>query len=114
MQFQKIINDSLCTNNTLCNKKLLKYKGYCLIYNKNDYLTIKINFKWGDILIDRYIKEIPYLINIELKKYFKNIYNICYIDLIQSINKFLKNYELENDDPIYNDIKIKIYFNYTL
>ena len=45
LQFQKIINDSLCTNNTLCNKKLLKYKGYCLIYNKNDYLTIKINFK---------------------------------------------------------------------
>ena len=76
-------NDILCTNNTLCNKKLLKYKGYCLLYNKNDYLTIKINFKRGDILIDRYLKEI-----------------------------FLKNYELENDDPIYNDIKIKIYFNY--
>ena len=61
----------------------MKYKGYCLLYNKNDYLTIKINFKRGDILIDRYLKEI-----------------------------FLKNYELENDDPIYNDIKIKIYFNY--
>ena len=76
-------NDILCTNNILCNKKLLKYKGYCLLYNKNDYLTIKINFKRGDILIDRYLKEI-----------------------------FLKNYELENDDPIYNDIKIKIYFNY--
>ena len=54
-----------------------------MLYNKNDYLTIKINFKRGDILIDRYLKEI-----------------------------FLKNYELENDDPIYNDIKIKIYFNY--
>ena len=76
-------NDILCTNNTLCNKNLLKYKGYCLLYNKYDYLTIKINFKRGDILIDRYLKEI-----------------------------FLKNYELENDDPIYNDIKIKIYFNY--
>ena len=35
-------NDILCTNNTLCNKKLFKYKGYCLLYNKNDYLTIKI------------------------------------------------------------------------
>ena len=76
-------NDILCSNNILCNKKLFKYKGYCLLYNKNDYLTIKINFKRGDILIDRYLKEI-----------------------------FLKNYELENDDPIYNDIKIKIYFNY--
>ena len=76
-------NDILCTNNTFCNKNLLKYKGYCLLYNKYDYLTIKINFKRGDILIDRYLKEI-----------------------------FLKNYELENDDPIYNDIKIKIYFNY--
>ena len=76
-------NEIFCNNNTLCNKNLLKYKGYCLLYNKYDYLTIKINFKRGDILIDRYLKEI-----------------------------FLKNYELENDDPIYNDIKIKIYFNY--
>ena len=76
-------NNIICNNNDLCNKKLLKYKGYCLLYNKNDYLTIKISFKRGDILIDRYLENI-----------------------------FKENYETKNDDPINNDIKIKIYFNY--
>ena len=76
-------NNIICNNNDLCNKKLLKYKGYCLLYNKNDYLVIKISFKRGDILIDRYLENI-----------------------------FKENYETKNDDPINNDIKIKIYFNY--
>ena len=76
-------NNIICNNNDLCNKKLLKYKGYCLLYNKNDYLSIKIIFKRGDILIDRYLENI-----------------------------FKENYETKNDDPINNDIKIKIYFNY--
>ena len=76
-------NNIICNNNDLCNKKLLKYKGYCLLYNKNDYLGIKIIFKRGDILIDRYLENI-----------------------------FKENYETKNDDPINNDIKIKIYFNY--
>ena len=76
-------NEIICNSNVLCNKTLLKNKGYCLLYNKNDYYLIKIPFKRGDILIDRYLKQI-----------------------------FEENYEIENDDPIYNDIKIKIYFNY--
>ena len=76
-------NEIICNSNLLCNKNLLKNKGYCLLYNKHDYYLIKIPFKRGDILIDRYLKQI-----------------------------FDENYEIENDDPIYNDIKIKIYFNY--
>ena len=75
-------NSIICGNNELCNKKLLKNKGFCLLYNRNDYLVIKIKFKRGDILIDRYLENI-----------------------------FKENYETKNDDPINNDIKIKIYFN---
>ena len=75
-------NNIICGNNELCNKKLLKNKGFCLLYNRNDYLLIKIKFKRGDILIDRYLENI-----------------------------FKDNYETKNDDPINNDIKIKIYFN---
>ena len=76
-------NKIICNNSELCNKKLLKNKGFCLLYNKNDYLVIKINFKRGNILIDRYLENI-----------------------------FKENYETKNNDPIYNDIKIKIYFNF--
>ena len=76
-------NDIICNNNKLCNKKLLKNKGFCLLHNKSDYLLIKINFKRGDILIDRYLENI-----------------------------FKDNYETKNDNPIYNYIKLKIYFNY--
>ena len=76
-------NNIICNNNELCNKKLLKNKGFCLLYNKNDYLVIIINFKRGYILIDRYLENI-----------------------------FKENYETKNNDPIYNDIKIKIYFNF--
>ena len=76
-------NEIICNRNELGNKKLLKNNGYCLLYNKNDYLVIKLNFKRGEILLDRYLKNI-----------------------------FKENYLTENDDPIYNNIKIKIYFNY--
>ena len=76
-------NNIICNNTELCNKKLLKYKGFCLLYNKNDYLVLKIPFKRGDVLIDRYLENI-----------------------------FKENYETKNDDPINNDIKIKIYFNH--
>jgi len=76
-------NNIICNNNELCNKKLLKNKGFCLLYNKNDYLEININFERGYILIDKYLENI-----------------------------FEDNYETKNDSPIYNYIKIKIYFNF--
>ena len=76
-------NNIICNNNELCNKKLLKNKGFCLLYNKNDYLEININFERGYILIDKYLENI-----------------------------FEDNYETKNDSPIYNYIKIKIYFKF--
>ena len=76
-------NNIICSNNELCNKKLLKNKGFCLLYNKNDFLEFNINFERGYVLIDKYLENI-----------------------------FEENYETKNDNPIYNYIKIKIYFNF--
>ena len=76
-------NFAICGNNyPLCNKKLLKNKGYCLLYNENDYITIKFNFNRGEIMTDKYLENI-----------------------------FGDNYQTRNDDPIYNTLKIKIEFN---
>ena len=80
----KIIkNEIICTNHLLpSNKKMLKNKGFCLLYNRNDYISVKFNFNRGELLIDKYLEKI-----------------------------FGDKYQTKNDDPIYNSIKIKIEFN---
>ena len=76
-------NFAICGNQyPLCNKKLLKNKGYCLLYNENDYITFKFNFNRGELLIDKYLENI-----------------------------FGDSYQTRNDDPIYNCLKLKIEFN---
>lgn len=73
----------VCSNiNDLCNKKIFKNKGFCLLYNRNDYLTVKFNINRGELLIDKYLEII-----------------------------FGGKYQTKNDDPIYNTLKIKIEFN---
>ena len=73
----------VCSNiNDLCNKKIFKSKGFCLLYNRNDYLTVKFNINRGELLIDKYLEII-----------------------------FGGKYQTKNDDPIYNTLKIKIEFN---
>ena len=81
---EKILeNFAVCGNQyPLCNKKLLKNKGYCLLYNENDYITFKFNFNRGELLIDKYLENI-----------------------------FGDSYQTRNDDPIYNCLKLKIEFN---
>jgi len=76
-------NNIVCsTTNDLCNKKIFKNKGFCLLYNRNDYLTVKFNINRGEILTDKYLEKI-----------------------------FGGKYQIKNDDPIYNTLKIKIEFN---
>ena len=76
-------NNIICANqHLLSNKKMLKNKGFCLLYNRNDYISIKFNFNRGELLIDKYLEKI-----------------------------FGDKYQTKNDDPIYNTIKIKIEFN---
>lgn len=73
----------VCSNiNDLCNKKIFKNKGFCPLYNRNDYLTVKFNINRGELLIDKYLEII-----------------------------FGGKYQTKNDDPIYNTLKIKIEFN---
>ena len=76
-------NNIICNNIELCNKKLLINKGFSLLYNKYDYLIINNKIKKGDILEDKYLKTI-----------------------------FQKNYKTKYNNPMFNEIKIKIYFNY--
>ena len=75
-------NCIICNCQILNNKKMLKNKGFCLLYNRNDYLSIKFNFNRGELLTDKYLENI-----------------------------FGDQYQTRNDDPIYNTLKIKIEFN---
>lgn len=76
-------NNFICCNQSyLSNKKIFKNKGFCLLYNKNDYLNIKFKFNRGELLTDKYLENI-----------------------------FSDKYQTKNDDPIYNTLKIKIEFN---
>ena len=79
-----ILKDSIicCNQNYPNNKKMLKTKGFCLLYNRNDYINIKFKFNRGELLTDKYLENI-------------------FGDL----------YQTRNDDPIYNTLKIKIEFN---
>ena len=81
---EKILkNNIICDNKCqLCNKKLLKKNGFCLLYNRNDYISIKFKINRGELLTDKYLENI-----------------------------FGDKYQTENDDPIYNILKIKIEFN---
>ena len=75
-------NCIICNCQILNNKKMLKNKGFCLLYNRNDYLSIKFNFNRGELLTDKYLENI-----------------------------FGDQYQTRNDNPIYNTLKIKIEFN---
>ena len=81
---QKILKNNIVCSNQLfsSNKKLLKNKGFCLLYNRNDYMSVKFNFNRGELLIDKYLEKI-----------------------------FGDKYQTRNDDPVYNTIKINIEFN---
>ena len=81
---EKILkNNIICANHPLLsNKKILKNKGFCLLYNRNDYMNVKFNFNRGELLNDKYLEKI-----------------------------FGAGYQTRNDDPIYNTIKIKIEFD---
>ena len=64
----KILKNSIICNSTeLSNLKLLKNKGFCLLYNKNDFLEFNINFERGYVLSDKYLENI-FEENYETKK----------------------------------------------
>ena len=81
---EKILkNNIICDNKCqLCNKKMLKNRGCCLLYNRNDYITFKFKINRGELLTDKYLENI-----------------------------FGDKYQTQNNDPLYNSLKIKIEFN---
>ena len=81
---EKILNNNIiCSNQILLsNKKILKNKGFCLLYNRSDYISVKFPINRGELLTDKYLDKI-----------------------------FGEKYQTKNDDPIFNTLKIKIEFN---